>query len=87
MEKTLFKDPEVVEQSLSLIPLKVDLTRRNPFQDELLKHYGVIGVPTLIFINKDGGEERKLRIEGLAKKSEVLENLREITSHQIRTGP
>ena len=80
MEKTIFRDPEIVEQSRNLIPLKVDLTRRNPFQDEVLRNYGVIGVPTVIFINKEGMEERNLRIEGLAKKTDVLENMRHITS-------
>ena len=71
MEKTVFRDPEIIEQSRHMLPLKVDLTRRNSFQDELLRYYGVIGVPTLIFINKEGLEERNLRIEGIAKATDI----------------
>ncbi|MBN2062612.1 MAG: thioredoxin family protein [Deltaproteobacteria bacterium] len=87
MERNIFRDPEIAALTQNLTALKVDLTRRNQSQDELLGNFGVIGVPTLIFINKDGIEERQLRIEGLAKKSDVLRHMRLISHVQDSRNP
>jgi thiol:disulfide interchange protein DsbD len=84
MEKKVFKDPEVVELSQSLITLRLDLTRRQPFQNQVLKQYGVRGVPTIIFLNREGKEEKDLRVETYVGRFEFLARLRK---HLDRSAP
>jgi thiol:disulfide interchange protein len=50
----------------------VGLTKQQPFQEKILKEYQVAGVPTIVFIGKDGKEERKLRVESKVGKDEFL---------------
>jgi thiol:disulfide interchange protein DsbD len=76
MEKTIFKDPEVLRLSKDFINLKVDLTKQEPFHDELLRRYNVIGVPTVIFLNREGNEESESRIVGLVERSIFLERMK-----------
>jgi thiol:disulfide interchange protein DsbD len=76
MDKHVFSDPEVLELSHNFITMRLDLTRRQPFQDEVRRKYRVRGVPTAIFFNREGVEEKSLRTEGLVDKSEFLEKMR-----------
>jgi thiol:disulfide interchange protein DsbD len=76
MDKKVFSDPEVVKLSRNFITVRLDLTRRQPFQKEVLRRYHVLGVPTVVFLNKEGVEEKRLRVEGLEEKSEFLEKMR-----------
>ena len=78
MEKSVFSDPEVLALSKKFVTLRVDLTRRLPGQDKLLARYGVRGVPTVIFINRKGLEERALRVEELIGKDEMIRRMRRL---------
>jgi thiol:disulfide interchange protein DsbD len=84
MEKRVFKDPEVVRLSQNLITMRLDLTRRQPFQDEVLKRHGVRGVPTVIFLNREGEEEKDLRVERYVGRFEFLNRMRK---HLERSVP
>jgi thiol:disulfide interchange protein DsbD len=84
MEKRVFKDPEVLRLSQNLITMRLDLTRRQPFQNEVLKQYGVRGVPTIIFLNREGEEEKDLRVEMYVSRSEFLNRMRK---HLDRSAP
>jgi len=76
MDATVFRDPEVVRLAEGFVPLKIDLTRRHPRQDELQQRYGLKGVPTIIFIGPDGNELEELRIESYTDKAGVLERMK-----------
>jgi thiol:disulfide interchange protein DsbD len=76
MEKRIFKDPEVVRLSQNLIAMRLDLTRHQSFQDEVLKQYGVRGVPTVIFLDRKGEEEKDLRVETYVGRFEFLDRMR-----------
>jgi len=76
MEKRVFTDPEVVKLSRNFVTMRLDLTQRRPFQEEVLQRYRVMGVPTVIFLNKEGVEEKSLRIESLMGKTEVLDRMK-----------
>lgn len=78
MEKKVFKDPEVVKLSRNFVTMRLDLTRRQPFQEEILKQYGIRGVPTVIFLNRKGVEEKSLRIESYLSKFEFLGRMRKL---------
>jgi thiol:disulfide interchange protein DsbD len=76
LEKKVFTDPEVVRLSRNFVNVRVDLTRRRPSQEMVLDRYQVIGVPTVIFINAHGVEEKRMRIESYVGKSEFLARLK-----------
>jgi thiol:disulfide interchange protein DsbD len=76
LERKVFRDKEVMKFSRQFVTVRVDLTSPHPRQNEILQRYGVKGVPTVIFINKEGVEEKSLRIEYLVDKSEFLERMK-----------
>ncbi len=78
MERNVFTAPEVVKLSNNFQNIRVDLTKRHPEQDLLLKRYQVRGVPTIIFLNKQGAEEKGLRIESYVNKEEVLKRMKQL---------
>jgi thiol:disulfide interchange protein DsbD len=76
MEKKVFSVPEVVELGNHFVTLRVDLTKKHPHQAELLKHYKIRGVPTVIFVNREGIEETDLRIESYVNSHDVLKRMK-----------
>ena len=59
-----FRHPEVVKQSeKDLIMVKVDLTRRTDGAHKgLLQRFEIKGVPTVVFLDRDGRERQDLRL-------------------------
>jgi len=76
MEKKVFNVPEVVELGKHFVTLRVDLTKKHPHQTELLKHYKIRGVPTVIFMNREGIEETDLRIESYVNSNDILKRMK-----------
>jgi thiol:disulfide interchange protein DsbD len=76
MEKKVFSVPEVVELSKHFVTLRADLTKKHPHQAELQKQYKIRGIPTIIFVNRDGIEEKDLRIESFVSSNEVLKRMK-----------
>jgi thioredoxin:protein disulfide reductase len=72
LDRAVFRDKEVATLSEKFVVLRLDLTKQQENQDEILKKYQVIGVPAIIFMNKEGKEERTLRIESFVEKSKFL---------------
>jgi thiol:disulfide interchange protein DsbD len=64
LEEITFHDAEIVKQAeQEFIMVKVDLTRKgNPIYKRLLKEYEVKGVPTVVFLDRQGNEQRNLRL-------------------------
>jgi thiol:disulfide interchange protein DsbD len=77
MERHVFTAQEVVELSRSFLPIRVDLTQRHPDQEVLLKRYQIRGVPTILFLNSRGTEEKGLRIESYVTEDEVLTRMKQ----------
>jgi thiol:disulfide interchange protein DsbD len=75
MDKQVFTDPEVIKRTREVITMRADLTKWEPFHDELLRKYQIRGIPTVVFINDGCLEERGLRIEYLVGKSQFLDRL------------
>ena len=64
LEEITFHDAEIVKQAKqNFIMVKVDLTRKgNPIHERLLKEYEVKGVPTVVFLDRQGNERSDLRL-------------------------
>ena len=54
MVRTTFKDPTVIEETKRFIAIKVDNTNSTPLGDKALKDFGVVSLPTFIFIDSNG---------------------------------
>ena len=64
LDEVTFHDREIVRQARhDIIMVKVDLTRKgNPVYENLLREYGVKGVPTVLFLDREGKERHDLRL-------------------------
>lgn len=82
MKRNVFTDPEVIKLSRNVIAVRVDLTNVKAFHDELLRRYQIRGIPAVVLINREGVEERSLRIEGLVGKDDFLKRLRWLIEKQ-----
>ncbi len=80
LEGEVFTDPQIVKLSRQFVLLKVNLTKRHPGQDKILHRYRIKGVPTLIFINAKGIEERALRIQSYVGREELLHRMKRMLS-------
>jgi len=76
MEREVFSDSEVIKLSRNVITMRLDLTRSQQFHDEVMKKYQIRGIPTAVFINRQGIEEKSLRAIGFVGKDEFLKRLR-----------
>jgi thiol:disulfide interchange protein DsbD len=77
LEKDVFTNPEVLKLSKQFVTLRVDLTKRHPQQAILQKRYHIQGVPTVLFINSKGDEEKPLRIEAYVKSGEMIRRMQQ----------
>jgi thiol:disulfide interchange protein DsbD len=63
-EKT-FPDAKVKDELARFVRFKADLTSpENPTTQQLTKQYGIVGVPTLVFLDAKGEERKELRLTG-----------------------
>lgn len=76
MERTTFKDPQVLSQAQRFVKLKADLTHQDPHTQALIDQYEIQGVPTTVFIDSDG--KLRKRIVGYIGAPEFLDHLRQI---------
>jgi thiol:disulfide interchange protein DsbD len=79
LEKKTFTDPQVKEELKRFATLKVDVTLKGSTEvEEVQKRFGVLGVPTVIFIGSDGKEITDLRLNKFEEAKGFLERLRKV---------
>ena len=80
LDEVTFHDPEIVKLGKhDFIMIKVDLTRKgNPTHEKLLHQYGVKGVPTVVFLDNQGKEQRDLRLVDFLPADQFLIRMVEI---------
>lgn len=73
MERYTFSDPQVMEKLRPYLKLKVDVTDpdNEPTQAAAEK-YAVMGIPTIVFLDRQGQEVKASRIDGYASAKEFL---------------
>jgi thioredoxin:protein disulfide reductase len=71
-----------VQSTLSKLPLvRIDFTSdENAQVDEITKKYKVLGLPTILFLRKDGSEIHNSRISGFQNAKEFLQNVESLMS-------
>jgi thiol:disulfide interchange protein DsbD len=78
LEHLVFKDPEIIKLARRVVALRLDLTQDEEEHEEILKQYGIKGVPTVVFLSRNGEELRDLRIESFVGKDVFLARLKAI---------
>ena len=85
LDDITFHNSEIVKQAESeFIMVKVDLTRKEkPLHERLLKKYNVRGVPTIVFIDRQGKEYRDLRLVDFEPADQFLVRMAEIKKQGV----
>jgi thiol:disulfide interchange protein DsbD len=80
LDEVTFHDPKIVKQgNRAFIMIKVDLTRKgNPEHEKLLQKYNVRGVPTVVFLDRQGVERSDLRLVDFVPADQFLIRMAEI---------
>ncbi len=77
LDKLTFDDAEFVELSKSLLPVRADLTHTGePEVKALREKFHVVGVPTVVFLDRNGSEIESLRFTGFLPAGPFLEKVR-----------
>ena len=78
-DKFTFSDERVLAQSENFIMLKADLTHFQSEQTNALRNkFNIKGVPTIVFINKEGIEIDDLRLIGFEKADQFLKRMTKV---------
>jgi thiol:disulfide interchange protein DsbD len=77
LDEITFHNPDVVKLAdQNFVMVKVDLTQKgNPVHARLLGQYGVKGVPTVVFIDKQGQESLDLRLVDYLPPEQMLSRM------------
>ena len=77
LEQITFHDPEIVKLAENdFVMIKVDLTRKgDPINENLLRQYDVRGVPTVVFLARDGRERRDLRVVDFLPPAQFIKHM------------
>ncbi len=59
-----FPDPSVQAALKNTVLIQADVTKNDSTDKALMNHYGVVGLPSILFINKHGEEDKRLRAIG-----------------------
>ena len=78
MERYTFSDPEVQAVLARMIPLQADVTANDTADRDLLKHFGIVGPPAIVFFGSDGRERREYRVVGFVEAKQFGEHLRSL---------
>ena len=82
MEKNTFKDASVQAQLGRLQLLQADVTANDGADQELMKKFGVIGPPAILFFNRQGEEMRAYRLVGYFTPEEFVSHLQKVVAVQ-----
>lgn len=76
-DKFTYADPEVIKESRRFVNVKIDSTKSDdPKVKQLWEKYHVVGLPTIVFIGKDGTVIRDKTVTGFVPAKEFLQILR-----------
>ncbi len=74
LDHKTFTDKKVIDATENFVRLKVDLTHfDSPQSESLRKKYNIAGVPTIVFLNKNGTEVAASRIVGYLPPKEFVQ--------------
>ena len=78
MERNTFPDASVQELLAQIQPLQADVTPNDETDQALMKEFGIIGPPAILFFDRDGNEMRAYRLVGYFKPEAFSSHLRAV---------
>ena len=78
-EKETFSDPSVQKAFGDMLLLQVDMTKNSEENRALMTKYKVLGLPTILFFNRDGKEIEGSRVNGFMPPVEFLQWIKKIS--------
>lgn len=78
MERNTFPEPEVQGLLAQLQPLKADVTANDDIDQALMREYGIIGPPGILFFDREGNEMEAYRLVGYFNPAEFSAHLQRV---------
>ena len=78
-EKETFSDPSVQKAFGDMLLLQVDMTKNSEENRALMTKYKVLGLPTILFFNRDGKEIEGSRVNGFMPPVQFLQWIEKIS--------
>ena len=78
-EKETFSDPSVQKAFGDMLLLQVDMTKNSEENRALMTKYKVLGLPTILFFNREGKEIEGSRVNGFMPPVEFLQWIQKIS--------
>ncbi|MBF1244625.1 MAG: protein-disulfide reductase DsbD [Haemophilus sp.] len=78
-EKETFSDPSVQKAFGDMLLLQVDITKNSEENRALMTKYKVLGLPTILFFNRDGKEIEGSRVNGFMPPVQFLQWIEKIS--------
>jgi thiol:disulfide interchange protein DsbD len=79
MEKYTFSDPGVRQALQNVVLLKADVTPNDELDQALLKNFGLVGPPSILFFDRTGQEKRNFRLVGFLSPDKFKAHLEKVT--------
>jgi thiol:disulfide interchange protein DsbD len=76
LERYTFSDPAVIEEMGRFVLLKADVTANDADDQALMKHFGLIGPPAILYFDTAGQERENYRLVGFKPADAFVEHLR-----------
>lgn len=80
LERYTFSDPEVQSTLAKMLVLRADVTANNEHDQALLKRFGLVGPPAILFFDAGGRERREYRVVGFMEAGPFNQQLRSVLS-------
>ena len=78
LDQNVFSKPEVQAKLSQVTALRVDATNMDdPVILKLIDQYSLIGLPTVIFLDRKGREVKQSRVEGAASLEEFSDSMQQ----------
>ncbi|MDG6263695.1 protein-disulfide reductase DsbD [Glaesserella parasuis] len=78
-EQYTFVDPKVQAKLAEVAVLQIDMTKNSRENDELMKHFQVLGLPTILFFDEQGRELSQSRVTGFMQAGDFVQWLNGLT--------
>lgn len=75
LDRFTYSDSVVLDRLSDFVAIKLDLTSPTPAVQQLIRKYGIVGLPTVIIIDSRGTELRDRRILGFVPPEELVRKL------------
>lgn len=72
-EKYTFSAPSVSAKLEEMVVFQIDMTRNSVENDEIMRHFQILGLPTILFFDEQGEELKAARLTGFLAAEPFLE--------------